>query len=99
MAYKPGQWLAICDRCGMQFLSGQMKIMWNGLRVDDACFETRHPQDFVHGIPDEQGVPWTSPEGEDILINPYLYVDEGYWDHPAVVPPAGSPSEEYCTPT
>ncbi len=98
MAYKKGQWLAICDRCGMQFLSGHMKLMWNGLRVDDRCWEPRHPQEFVHGIPDEMAPPWISPEPADVESSIFLYVDVGYWDNPAVVPPAVSIVDQYCEP-
>ncbi len=87
MAYKPGQWLAICDRCGFQFLSGQMKKTWDGLYVDTACWEPRHEQEFVRGVPDEQSVPWSRPVNE-INVSAFDYIDSGYWDRPAVVPPA-----------
>jgi hypothetical protein len=80
MSYQPGQWLAICDRCGRQFLSNKLKLMWNGLRVDARCWEERHPQDFVRPIV-EKNVPWTSPEPEDISIDPFLYIDAFYFEH------------------
>jgi len=100
MSYQPGQWLAICDRCGRQFLSGKLKLTWDGLRVDKRCWEERHPQEFVRPVV-EKNVPWTSPEPEDINIVPagFLYVAEGYWDMPAVVPPAASIHAMYTTPT
>ncbi len=85
MAYKPGQWLAICDRCGFQFLSGQMKKTWDGLYVDHACWEPRHPQEFIRGVPDEQATPWQRPAQVDINVSPFEYVEAAYWDRPAVV--------------
>ena len=97
MSYRPGQWLAICDRCGREYLSSKLRLTWDGLRVDPRCWEARHPQDFVHPI--REAIPeWTSPEGDDIEINPYLYVDVGYWDNPAVVPPALSVVDQYVVP-
>lgn len=32
----------------------------------DGCFETRHPQDFVRGVKDDQTVPWTRAESADV---------------------------------
>ncbi len=97
MAYKPGNWLAICDRCGMEFLSGQLKLTWDGLRVDAACWEPRHPQDFVRGVK-EATIPWARPEPTDVEIGPFNYVENGYWDSPADIT-AGSgailPSDSY----
>jgi hypothetical protein len=61
-------WLAICDRCGFEFKSYQMRKTWDGLYVDEKCFEVRHPQDFVRGIPDKQFVPWTRPQNPPIFV-------------------------------
>ena len=84
MSYKKGQWLAICDRCGFEFLSGQMKKTWDGLYVDSSCFETRHPQDFVKGVK-ESSIPYSRPEpSEDAESNPYDYFVSGYMENPIV---------------
>ncbi len=85
MSYRKGQWLAICDRCGMQFLSNKLTKTWDGLMVDARCWEPRHPQEFVRGIPDELGVAWVSPDSAEINISPFDYIDAGYWDQPSVV--------------
>ncbi len=61
-------WKAVCDRCGFEFYSFELKKEWQGLMVCHPCYETRHPQDFVRAVPDRQGVPWTRPEGEDTFI-------------------------------
>lgn len=99
MAYKPGQWLAICDRCGLQFHSDKLQLTWDGLRVDKRCWETRHPQEFVHPIP-ESKPSWTSPEPPVVVTVPdgYLYVVVEYWDNLAVVPPASSIFDQYTNP-
>lgn len=61
-------WAVICDRCGFKFKSYQLREDWQGLRVCSSCFETRHPQDFVRGVPDDPSVPWTRPEGADVFV-------------------------------
>ena len=35
---------AICDRCGFAVKYLELKEEWNGLRVCEECFETKHPQ-------------------------------------------------------
>jgi hypothetical protein len=68
--YEPGQWLAICQRCGGQHKARKLRLEWTGLRVchgegTRGCWEKRHPQDFVKGKADKQAPPWTSPRPED----------------------------------
>ena len=63
--YKAGRWNSVCDRCGFEFKSDQMKHEWNGLIVCKQCWEPRHELDFLTGIPDDQSVPWTRPEPPD----------------------------------
>jgi hypothetical protein len=78
MAWKRGQWLAVCDVCGWEFLSGQLRKRWDGLMVDDACWETQHPQEFIRPIK-ESTVPWTRPEPEGIDVSPFDYVEDDYY--------------------
>jgi hypothetical protein len=63
--YKPGQWNVVCDRCGQEFKSGELRKTWDGLWVCDKDFEVRHPQDFIRGVPDYQAPPFTRPENPD----------------------------------
>lgn len=70
-AYRHGQWLAICDRCGFQYYSSKLRKEWTGLRVcsgpaTNDCWEPRHPQDFVRGRKDNQSPPWVRPEPEPV---------------------------------
>lgn len=64
----PGTWATICDRCGFRFPSDQLLKEWDNLMVCDECFETRHPQDFLRGVPDNPAPPWTRPEPEATFI-------------------------------
>lgn len=71
--YKPGQWKMVCDVCGFEFLSGQMKQRWDGPWVCNQDFETRHPQEFGRTIIDKQSVPYTRPEPDEVFIDvPYI---------------------------
>lgn len=72
--YVKGQWNAICDRCGFEYKSGQIKREWTGLRVctgggTNDCFEHRHPQDFVKGKRDRQSPPWVRPEPAEVFLD------------------------------
>lgn len=73
--YEPGQWNALCDRCGFKFKARKLRKEWTGLRVCDGpdtnnCFEERNPQDFVRGKPDKQTPSWTRPEPTDAFLSP-----------------------------
>ena len=35
---------AICDRCGFAVKYLELKEEWNGVRLCEECFETKHPQ-------------------------------------------------------
>jgi hypothetical protein len=62
---KLGSWNAICDRCGRKFKASELKKTWDGFWVCEYDYETRHPQELLRGVKDNQYVPWTRPEGED----------------------------------
>ena len=70
MSYVPGQWNAICDRCGFKFKNVQLRKEWTGLRVCCECWEPRHPQDFVRGKADHQTPPWVRPDSEGQDVSP-----------------------------
>lgn len=68
-----GNWNVICDQCGVKRKSDDVTKRWDGLivcrpDVRAGCFETRHPQDFVRAIKDDQSVPFTRPEPEDQFV-------------------------------
>lgn len=59
---KLGDWNALCDRCGFKFKASELKEEWTGWMVCKECWEPRHPQDFIRGIPDDSSVPWSRPD-------------------------------------
>ena len=68
--YKPGDWNAICDRCGFKFKASELKEEWTGLRVCTHDFELRHPQDFLRARVDKISVPWVRKEApEDATVS------------------------------
>lgn len=44
--------------------------------VCKACWEERHPQDFLRVRGDDPSVPWTRPEAEDQFVGPACFI----WD-------------------
>jgi hypothetical protein len=60
----------ICDRCGFERPLAALRKEWTGLRVCNSCWEPRHPQDFVRGVPDHQSVPDPRPEPEPVFVGP-----------------------------
>ena len=67
--YKKGDWNAICDVCGFKFKASQLRRRWDGMRVCQDDYETRHPQDLIKGKRDNSSVPWTRSEGENTVIS------------------------------
>lgn len=71
--YVHGQWNVICDRCGRKFKSGQVRKEWTGLRVctgpgTSDCWEPKHPQLSLKGIPDNMAVPWVRPVATSVEV-------------------------------
>lgn len=53
-----GLFNAQCDMCGRVFKSDKLQTAWDNSKRCSDCFEMRHPQDFVRGVPDKQSTPW-----------------------------------------
>ena len=71
--YAPGAWNVICQRCGFERKSFQVRKEWTGLIVcSDGCWEPRHPQDLVRGKKDRQAPPpgMINPEPDDVFLSP-----------------------------
>lgn len=60
--FAEGDWKAQCFRCGGSYLASMLRKEWQGYYVCQRCWEPRHPQDFVKGVPDDPSVPWTQPD-------------------------------------
>ena len=67
--FENGDWNAICDECGFKFKAKDLKKRWDGAMVCSRDFETRHPQELIRPISDQQKLPWTRPEGTDQFID------------------------------
>jgi hypothetical protein len=70
MAHVRGQWNVICDVCGFEFKSNEVRKRWDGLIVCDDDFELDHPQKYIRGRSDPQPVPaeYIRQEPEDVFI-------------------------------
>ena len=69
-----GEWNALCDICGVKRKSSQLIQRWDGLMVckttvNPGCWETRHPQEYIRPMPDQQKLPWTRPESNDVFVS------------------------------
>lgn len=69
MARWPGTWRAVCQVCGFEFASDEIKKRWDGLLVCSKDYETRHPQTLIK-IREESSVPaFVSSEPEDVFVH------------------------------
>ena len=59
---KHGDWNVICDKCGFKRKASECRMQWDNLFVCKECFDVRHPQDSVRGVPDYQAVPIARPD-------------------------------------
>lgn len=60
--YKPGDWNVRCDLCKRKRKASECRLNWKNLFVcKDTCYDPRHPQDYVKGIPDNQTVAFSRP--------------------------------------
>jgi len=58
----------ICMRCGFERPRSALHREWTGLLVCDECYDRRHPQDFVRGVPDRMAVRDPAPEPQDYFL-------------------------------
>jgi hypothetical protein len=65
-----GDHLVICDRSGFRCWASETIVEWNGLRVRrDFADKSRHPQDLVRPVPDDQTVKNARPEPADTFLS------------------------------
>lgn len=63
--YKKGVWNCLCDVCGFQFKSSDLRKRWDGFMVCDADWEMRHPLDLIKIARESPSPPWTRSEPDD----------------------------------
>lgn len=80
--YKPGDWYVTCDVCAKKMRASKARHRWDGFLVCDACFEHRHPQDFLRVKPDNLKVPFSRPKETPEFVS-VSYVDTSLTCSPA----------------
>jgi hypothetical protein len=68
IGYFPGDWIVVCDVCGVELLASEAKHRWDGYIVCEKDFEHRHPMDFIRVKPEKISVPFSRPEPPDQFI-------------------------------
>lgn len=63
--YSDGTNNTICDTCGRKFKAYSLKKQWDGIWACKRCFDYRHPQEFLRGVPDNQAPELSRPEATD----------------------------------
>lgn len=76
--YIKGDWNAICDVCGFEYKASELRLRWDGYLVCPEDWESRHAQDFIRTVKDDQSVPWTRPEGTDTFQEPTCTTREAF---------------------
>lgn len=79
--YKKGSWNVVCDVCGVQYKSDEVRKRWDGLIVCERDWEPDHPQKFLRVKSDGHPVPFIRQEPEiDHTQNYvcYLYARSSY---------------------
>lgn len=60
-----------CMRCGKVRGESFLRKEWTGLIVcRDTCWEPRHPQMSLRGVPDNQTIPWARPVPTPVFLDP-----------------------------
>lgn len=62
--YAEGDWNASCGFCGRKRKASELAKNWQGLMVCPEHNPPRQPQDFVRGLPDDSGAPWSQPASD-----------------------------------
>ena len=71
----PGGYNASCDECGLKFKASELLRRWDGAMVDKACWEPRHPQEFIKPINDQPKLPFIRPDIAQADIGPGINCD------------------------
>ena len=78
MSYRPGDYLAICDICGLRGYASEMQLNWKKQFVHSTtCFEEKHEQ-YIPPKPlgESQKVPVSRPEQTDTFITDKITADD-----------------------
>lgn len=79
--FKSGCWNVICEVCGRQYKSDEVRKRWDGVIVCFKDFENRQPLDMIRPYPPERPVPFVRDEAEDEFIYVcYIEASQGIAD-------------------
>jgi hypothetical protein len=65
----PGEWKVVCDVCGFQYASTEVKKRWDGAVVCERDWNVRHPQDFLRVRGEKETPPIVRPEPTDTFVS------------------------------
>lgn len=71
MAGEPGDYRVICDASGFMCWASETAMTWDRRRVLRRFLgqeASRHPQELVKGVRDNQSVPNPRPEATDVFL-------------------------------
>lgn len=66
--FAPGDWNAVCARCGNRRKASSLVKTWDGLYVCAEHWEPRHPQDFVKAVAERSVPSWGQPRPETVNV-------------------------------
>lgn len=58
----------ICDQSGFKYPMSELRRAWDGALVHWRFLDTRNPQDFVRGVPDNRQPQRVRPEPADTFL-------------------------------
>lgn len=83
---KLGDANAICDTCGFKYKLSELTMDWRGLMLCEKCWEPRHPQEFLRGVPDKPSEGVENPRPD----TPPVFTGNGYAVNTPSFPAPGS---------
>jgi len=66
--YKPGDRLAICDRCGFVYYLSELRKTWDGLLCCPKDWEPEHPSNFARVRPERPRNVEGRPDSEPTFV-------------------------------
>ena len=73
----PGQWRVICDVCGFEFYSGEVRKRWDNMIVCEKDYETKHPALSFRVNSRDRPPPFVRSEPVDVFVEPPYISTEG----------------------
>lgn len=62
-------WNVICDVCGFEFKSDQVRMRWDNLIVCKEDWEPRHQQDFIRAVEEKIVPDFVRPVPADVFVD------------------------------